>query len=119
FYVSGPYCAPVLALDCDTIRVRAIGAEIGRASALKMVYAALTKGTWALQTALLMAALRLDVYDELISEFEGSQTDELKAMRARVPFLPADSGRWAPEMDEIADTFAAAGVPEGFHRAAA
>ena len=40
-------------------------------------------------------------------------------MRERVPFLPADSGRWAPEMDEIADSFAAVGLPQGFHRAAA
>ncbi len=61
FYVSGPDCAPMLALGSEAIRVRAIGAEIGRASALKMVYAALTKGTSALQTALLLAALRLDV----------------------------------------------------------
>lgn len=118
FYVSGPDCAPMLALGSEAIRVKAIGAEIGRASALKMVYAALTKGTSALQTALLLAALRLDVYDELVGEFEGSQPGPLKAMRERLPFLPADSARWAPEMDEIAGTFAAAGVTDGFHRAA-
>ena len=119
FYVSGPDCAPMLALVCDAIRVQAVGAEIGRASSLKMVYAALTKGTAALQTALLLTALRLDVYDDLIREFEASQPGPLKAMRDRIPFLPADSGRWAPEMEEIADSFAAVGVPDGFHRAAA
>jgi 3-hydroxyisobutyrate dehydrogenase-like beta-hydroxyacid dehydrogenase len=119
FYVSGPDCAPMLALDCDAIRVRAVGAEIGRASALKMAYAALTKGTAALQAALLLAALRLDVYDELVAEFGESQAGTLKSMRDRVPFLPADSARWAPEMDEIADSFAAVGLPQGFHRAAA
>ena len=119
FYVSGPNCEPMQALGSDAIRVVGVGAEIGRASALKMVYAALTKGTAALQAALLLAALRLDVYDELVAEFEGSQEGALAAMRGRVPFLPADSGRWAPEMDEIADTFAAVGLPEGFHRAAA
>ena len=101
------------------MRVQAIGAEIGRASALKMVYAALTKGTSALQTALLLAALRLDVLDELLAEFEGSQAGPLQAMRGRLPFLPADAARWAPEMDEIAETFAAAGVPDDFHRGAA
>jgi 3-hydroxyisobutyrate dehydrogenase-like beta-hydroxyacid dehydrogenase len=119
FYVSGPDCAPMLALAGEAIRVQAIGAEIGRASALKMVYAALTKGTSALQTALLLAALRLDVLDELTAEFEGSQSGPLKAMRARLPFLPADAARWAPEMDEIAETFAAVGVPDDFHRGAA
>ena len=119
FYVSGPDCAPMLALGSEAMRVQAIGAEIGRASALKMVYAALTKGTSALQTALLLAALRLDVLDELLGEFEGSQAGPLRSMRDRLPFLPADAVRWAPEMDEIAETFAAVGVPEDFHRGAA
>jgi 3-hydroxyisobutyrate dehydrogenase-like beta-hydroxyacid dehydrogenase len=119
FYVSGPDCAPMLALGSDAMRVRAIGAEIGRASALKMAYAALTKGTSALQTALLLAALRLDVLDELLAEFAGSQAAALEAMRERLPFLPADAARWAPEMDEIAETFAAVGVPDEFHRGAA
>ncbi len=53
-----------------------------------------------------------------MAEFEGSQAGPLKAMRERLPFLPADSARWAPEMDEIAETFGAVGVTEGFHRAA-
>jgi 3-hydroxyisobutyrate dehydrogenase-like beta-hydroxyacid dehydrogenase len=119
FYVSGPDCGPMLALAGDAIRVKAVGAEIGRASALKMVYAALTKGTSALQTALLLAALRLDVLDELVAEFEVSQAGHLKGMRERLPFLPADAARWAPEMDEIAETFAAVGVPDEFHRGAA
>lgn len=119
FYVSGPECGPMLALDHAAMRVEAIGAEIGRASALKMVYAALTKGTAALQAALLLAAVRLDVYDDLIGEFEGSQAGALQSMRGRIPFVPADSERWAPEMEEIADTLVAAGVPDGFHRAAA
>lgn len=119
FYVSGPDCAPMLALGSDSMRVVPLGADIGRASALKMVYAALTKGTAALQTALLLAAARMGVYDELLAEFEGSQAAALKAMRGRIPALPADAVRWAPEMDEIADSLASVGVPEGFHRGAA
>jgi hypothetical protein len=31
----------------------------------------------------------------------------------------AKGWRWSGEMEEIADTFAAAGEPDGFHRAAA
>jgi hypothetical protein len=31
----------------------------------------------------------------------------------------AKGWRWVGEMEEIADTFAAAGQPDGFHRAAA
>jgi hypothetical protein len=40
-------------------------------------------------------------------------------MEAQVPGLPADSGRWIGEMEEIADTFAFAGVTPLFHRGAA
>jgi len=40
-------------------------------------------------------------------------------MEARVPRLPADSRRWIGEMEEIAKTFADAGVTPGFHEGAA
>jgi 3-hydroxyisobutyrate dehydrogenase-like beta-hydroxyacid dehydrogenase len=119
FYVSGPDCAPMRALQSDLIDVREIGDSVGRASALKMCYAALTKGSWTLRVALLTAAARLGVADELRHEFEGSQATVYADMRARTPTLPIDAGRWVGEMEEIAATFAAAGVTPDFHRAAA
>lgn len=119
FYVSGSDCSAIEAIACDEIRVETIGTEVGQASSLKMVYAALTKGTWTLQTAVLMAALRLGVLDPLLEEFQYSQSATLTAMRGRTPFLPADSERWVPEMQEIAATFASAGVTPDFHNGAA
>lgn len=119
FYVSGPDCAALEALDCDVLKVVKIADEIGRASALKMVYAAGTKGVWTLQTALLLTAARQGVLDPLLEELAYSQGTTLEAMRGRIPFLPADSARWVPEMEEIARTFAEAGVTDGFHKGAA
>ncbi|MEM7177685.1 MAG: DUF1932 domain-containing protein [Pseudomonadota bacterium] len=119
FYVSGPDCSAVQSISSDALRVETIGEAVGQASALKMVYAALTKGTWTLETALLMAARQLGVLDPLLAEFEYSQSGSLRAMRNRVPFLPADSARWVPEMQEIAATFASAGVTPQFHQGAA
>ncbi len=119
FYVSGPDLDPILALDGAGIQVKPLGTEIGRASAIKMCYAGLTKGTFSLHTAVLVAAERLGLSDELRAEFEFSQSDALARMRALVPFLPADAGRWVGEMEEIAATFAAAGVTPGFHQGAA
>ena len=119
FYVSGPDTAPMLALDGKGFRVIATGNAVGEASSLKMVYAGLTKGTWTLQTAVLLTAARLGVLDALLEEFGISQKAPLEAMRARVPFLPADSARWVGEMEEIAATFASAGVSPGFHDGAA
>jgi len=119
FYVSGPDCAALEALDSDAIRVRRISGEIGKASALKMVYAAMTKGTRTLQVALLMTAGRHGVLDDLLGEFAISQQGPLAAMRRAVPVLPADAARWVPEMEEIAATFADAGVTAHFHEGAA
>jgi hypothetical protein len=39
-------------------------------------------------------------------------------MRARVPFLAATAARFAPEMAEIAATYASVGVTPDFHRGA-
>ncbi len=119
FYVSGGDPAPMLTLDGLGIEVRAIGETIGRASALKMTYAALTKGTWTLQTAVLLAARQTGVLDDLLAEFANSQQAALASMRGQIPRLPADSARWVGEMEEIAATFADAGVTPDFHTGAA
>ena len=119
FHVSGADTSPMEALDGKGIRVFPMGPEPGRASALKMVYAGLTKGTWTLHTALLMAAWQLGVYEETVAEYGNSQKAALEAMRARIPRLPADAARWIGEMEEIAATLASAGVTPGFHEGAA
>ncbi len=119
FYVSGPDVGPMLSLDGKGIQILEAGDGIGQASAMKMVYAALTKGTWTLHTAIIMAAQNLGVRDALISEFEYSQRAALAAIRGRVPFISADSARWVGEMEEIAATFEQVGVPPDFHKGAA
>lgn len=119
FYASGPDVQRVSVLDGKGIKVMAMGGEIGEASAIKMCYAALTKGTWALHTAVLIAAERLGVTTPLIAAFEHSQQSTLEQMRARVPWIATDAGRWIGEMEEIAATFAGAGAPTGFHDGAA
>lgn len=119
FYVSGADTSPMEALDGKGIEVLPLEGGVGAASGMKMCYAALTKGKWTLQTAVLLTAERLGLSDALGKEFSFSQQAELEAMRRMVPRLPADSGRWVGEMEEIAATFADAGVPSGFHEGAA
>ncbi len=119
FYVSGADVSAMQSLDGKGFQVIGLGTEVGRASAMKMVYAALTKGTWTLQTAIMLAAERLGLTQELTAEFAFSQKPALDAMRARIPRLPADSERWIGEMEEIATTFADAGVTSKFHEGAA
>ncbi len=119
FYASGPDVQPVLRLDGKGIKVMEMSDKIGDASAIKMCYAAMTKGTWALHTAVLIAAERLGLSMPLIAEFEHSQHSTLEQMRARGPWIATDAGRWIGEMEEIAATFASTGAPTGFHEGAA
>lgn len=118
FYVSGPGRAELLALSAPELRVIDMGPEIGRASAIKMGYAAMNKGVNALYTAVLMAAERLGVRDELMQEFDASQPRAAERMRRRIPYLAATASRFTGEMREIAATFAAAGVTPAFHEGA-
>ncbi|MEE8363863.1 MAG: DUF1932 domain-containing protein [Dehalococcoidia bacterium] len=119
FYASGPDISALLELDGKDIDVRPVGDEVGRASAMKMCYAALTKGTNALYTAVATAAESLGIADELRAEFESSQPDAYGKMRAAVPRMAIDAGRWVGEMEEIAATFSAAGVTGKLHEGAA
>lgn len=119
FYVSGTDTRPMESLDGKGFFVRAIGDRVGQASGLKMCYAGLTKGTFTLHTAVLIAAERMGLSAELRNELIESQSDTYSKMQVRVPKIPADSGRWIGEMEEIAKTFANVGVPSGFHQGAA
>ncbi len=119
FYASGPDVSALVELDGRGIEVVPVGTEIGRASAVKMCYAALTKGTTALQTALLTAAERLGVYSELQAELQRSQRSSYERAESATRRLPAVAHRWIGEMEEIAATFADVGVTPLFHRGAA
>ncbi len=118
-YVSGPRAALMEELDGKGIRVPNLGAEIGRASGIKMCYASMTKGTNALRVAMLSTAQSLGLFDELAAELAHSQSGALAAMEGGIPSLPANAGRWIGEMEEIAATFDAEGVSPGFHQGAA
>ena len=118
-YVSGP-CANVMnALDGNGKIVRQLGDEIGRASAVKMIYASITKGTDTLLTAAYTAAEALGVREVMEAEWADSQPDALARMARRIPALPADAGRWIGEMEEIAATYGSVGLPPHFHKGAA
>ena len=118
FYVSGPAAHLLAPLEGGGLVVRDLGGAIGRASALKMCYAAVTKGTSALQFAQLAAAGRLGVGEALAAELEESQGATYAAMRRALPGLPAKAPRWIEEMRQIAATFESVGVPGDFHRGA-
>lgn len=118
-YLSGEDAGAVAPLFAGTaLEARVVAGDATAASALKMAYAAWTKGSQALLLAIEGAARRLGVEDALRAEWERSQP-ELPERLARAAEQAAAKGwRWVGEMDEIAATLAAVGLPDGFHRAA-
>lgn len=119
FYVSGPDAALMSALDGEGIDVRVCSDRIGDASAVKMCYAAVSKGTNTLHTAALVAAEALGVGELVRGEWQYSVPGVFQRMKTNVPRLPADSARWVGEMEEIARTFSSVGVTPKFHEGAA
>ena len=110
FYASGAAAAEFAQLRDYGLDVRVLGARVGDASALKMCYAALTKGTTAIMTELALAAERLGVTEALRAELAASQPEMLARMERGVPAMVPKAHRWVGEMEEIASSFAAVGL---------
>jgi len=129
-YLSGPRAGAVRGMFDDTpVDARVVdhprvagdvgAADVGAASAVKMAYASWTKGSAAMLLAARGLARAAGVEDVLLAEWGLSQ-GELEPRSARAARSAATKGwRWVAEMEEIAASMAAAGLPEGFHQAAA
>jgi 3-hydroxyisobutyrate dehydrogenase-like beta-hydroxyacid dehydrogenase len=119
-YLSGEYAPQVHALFAGTAlepRI-VVGADMA-ASAVKVAYASWTKGSAALLLAARALAEAEGVEDTLLEEWSMSQprlADQVdRAARSAV----TKGWRWVGEMEEIAASMAGAGLPDGFHQAAA
>jgi 3-hydroxyisobutyrate dehydrogenase-like beta-hydroxyacid dehydrogenase len=101
------------------LEVKVISGEIGKASALKMCYAAYSKGTTALLAAILAAAESLGVRENLYQQWDMDDTGFSDQVNLRVRRVTPKAWRFEGELKEIAATFEQAGLPNGFHEAAA
>ena len=95
-----------------------IGETIGKASALKMCYAAYTKGTSALLCAIRSAAEALKVREDLLVEWSQSGSNLAEDATGRVRRVAAKAWRFQGEIEQIASTFDSVGIPDGFPIAA-
>jgi 3-hydroxyisobutyrate dehydrogenase-like beta-hydroxyacid dehydrogenase len=120
-YLSGADAGRIAELFAGTpLEVRVLpGAQPGAASALKMSYAAWTKITAALSVVIRASARATGVEDALLAEWERGHSG-LAERSARAGTTALERGwRWAAEMEQIAETFAAVGLPGSFGLAAA
>ena len=95
-----------------------LGADPTAASALKMCYAAWTKGTWALLAAVRAAANELGVEESLLAEWQRSQPGLVERSAWAATANARKAWRFAPELAYIAATFESVGLPGGFADAA-
>lgn len=119
-YLSGKDASKIR--DCfakGPLETKVIGGEIGKASALKMCYAAYSKGTTALLSAILATAESLGVREELYQQWDQDDEGFSEQVHRRVRRVTAKAWRFEGEMREIASTFREAGLPDGFQGAAA
>jgi 3-hydroxyisobutyrate dehydrogenase-like beta-hydroxyacid dehydrogenase len=109
-YVSGPGAADLTPLGGPQLIVHVVGEGIADASALKMCYGALNKGTQALWLEVLLAAQRLGVDGLLDQQLRQSRGDLYDWVLGQFPILPPKAYRWVPEMIEISKTLDSAGI---------
>jgi len=118
-YLSGENADSVAHyFSAGPLEVEVLAGGIGRASALKMCFAAYSKGSIALACAVLAAAEQLDVFEDLKRQWERSGPS-LPELEREISRSAPKAWRFTDEMHEIAATFEGAGLPAGFHQAAA
>jgi 3-hydroxyisobutyrate dehydrogenase-like beta-hydroxyacid dehydrogenase len=86
-----------------------LGAEVGAASAAKQAYALFNKGRMVLASLAAELAESHGVTDVLAAEADRPGAELLRDLADLRAGLAATGWRWAPELDEIAGTLAAAG----------
>jgi 3-hydroxyisobutyrate dehydrogenase-like beta-hydroxyacid dehydrogenase len=119
-YLSGPKASTVASLWNDSrLEVRLVEGGAGAASAVKVCFAAWTKGSAALLLAIRALAQGEGVTDAIVAEWKTSMPDLLARAEHTAKAVSPKAWRFAGEMEQIAAAFAANDLPSGFHAAAA
>jgi L-threonate 2-dehydrogenase len=102
FYASGPAAPRFATLRQYGLDVRVLDGAMSAASALKMSYAGITKGTQAIGAAIMLAATRAGSADALFAELSSSQKEMFAWFKRGLALMPPKAYRWVAEMHEIA-----------------
>ncbi len=102
FYASGAAAPRFSTLRDYGLDVRVLDGAMSAASALKMSYAGITKGTQAIGAAMMLAAARAGSADALFAELQSSQKELFPWLKRQLTLMPPKAYRWVAEMREIA-----------------
>ena len=101
-YASGAAASRFATLRQYGLDVRVLDGPPSAASALKMSYAGINKGTQAIAAAMMLAAMRAGSAAALFDELSFSQKEMLAQLKRQLPMMPEKAYRWIAEMQEIA-----------------
>ena len=101
-YASGAAAQRFARLRDYGLDIRVLDGAMSAASALKMSYAGITKGTQAIGAAMMLAATRAGNADDLFAELQGSQKEMFAWFKRSLSMMPPKAYRWIAEMHEIA-----------------
>jgi len=119
-YLSGPQAARAAALFTrGPLEAIVLPGDLASASAIKMAYGGWNKGQQALLMSIVALAMSAGVAEALMAEWQRSQPDLPKRAENAARGSARKAWRWIAEMEENAAALDAAGLPEGFHQAAA
>jgi len=119
-YLSGKAAAKVMdCFDAGPLETEVLSDRIGEASGLKICFAANSKGTAALHTAILAAADNIGVRDALENQWDIFNPGFTAKSHERIRQVARKSWRFTGEMKEIAATLESNGLPREFFDAAA
>ena len=114
-YLSGKLSEKFNFLNGKGIELMVLKGSDFKASATKMVYASITKGSKALVAGALIAAKKNHVYDELMEELKYSEEYFSLVAKDQIPSIKHKAYRWVGEMNEISLTYKESGLTGGFH----
>ena len=118
-YLSGPGATEIAAVfGAGPLEAVVLDAPPGAASAVKMAYAGWNKGGQALLAAIRAFALAEGVDAALLAEWKISHPDLPARSERAVHDNAKKAWRFVGEMEEIARSLAAVGLPSAFHEAA-
>lgn len=112
--VSGPYAEDACAwLETLDMRPSLVGAEVGQASAIKMLRSVMIKGLEALTAECMLAARRAGVEEAVLASLQASDPgwDWLGRSAYNLERMIVHGERRAAEMEEVANTIAELGLP--------
>ena len=114
-YLSGKLSEKLNFLNGKGIELMVLKGSDFKASATKMVYASITKGSKALVAGALITAKKNNVYDELMEELKYSEEYFSLVAKDQIPSIKHKAYRWVGEMNEISLTYKESGLTGGFH----